>query len=431
MLNIYVLFLITLCIICIMQPKQTKVNVVTPQITKEGFSRKFFSNITPTYFVGMDFTQMTGNAFLMVNLVKKMIPYDIDTVMIKDSIDRYQYLNENRVQFIMSRAHTLHNVIYKTMPGLANISITNVRYVMSLYRISLNILTCSLRIGELGDLIGSGLCVSIGPKYSSDYFFALDLFIIYGITVGKDIIVKNYDVVEAFGHYGVDLDVVFISVSHPDANVGKFIEKKLSRFVEIKKYNDGNIYQISLNEAPFYKEHPYYLKTVLDKRTIQGYYPNLVLNQQDFDPDTEVAVVVGQSLFINTISTRYNILSNTKTPDKAVQQLIYNMKLNLAEINKLEFINEKLDAISMAEFNYPIQTHSGAHEYYFRSGLYTNISNKNCVYIDGKCSEDLLYDYHMVNDFGKTFDQIYNSEKTYIPYSGKYKLKTHNYNPDD
>jgi len=364
-----------------------------------------------------------GNTFEMIQTISKMIPYNINTTMVANSIERYRLLNDNKIQFMMSRGHTLFNVIYKTMPGLTHFDISHIRFVCALYRLPINIISCALKILEFGDLKNSCLTVNIGPKYSGDYFAALDLFLKYDIIVGSDIFLTHYELDELIKHYGVDVDVAIVSLSHPDQPIVELSNKKLSRFVEIKKYNDGDVFHITLEEEPFYKEHPYYLKTILEKDTLFQYYPNMVLYERRLDPDVDEEVVVTESRFINTIGVRYYLLSNEYADPVLISQLLYNMKLNMNIINKLPFVDDDLNSASLADFTLPIEPHYGARDFFTKSGLFTNIKSNKCIFIDGKCDFKQLYEHHLYHDFGPTFDQLYNSDSTNNPYVPKRRTK--------
>jgi TRAP-type uncharacterized transport system substrate-binding protein len=426
-MNAYLVPILIILICAVSSHELFKQEILSKSVNNtivEGFTRKFFQKVMPTYFIGLDYTQLLGNAFFLMKTLDKMIPFNINTTLVKDSIERFELLNNNKIQFILARAHVLHHVLYKTMPGLANISLDNIRFVASLYRLPINVLANSMAITEFGKLKNSKLFVNVGAKYSGDYFAALDLFLAYNIVVDEDVYLTYYELDELVEHYKTDVNVVVYAASHPDPLVVKLTEAKLTRFVEIRRFNDGNIYHISLDEAPFYRDHPYYLKTILMKQTfgdgwqgtLSNYYPNLVLYGQQFDPYIEQPLVVYDSLFVNTIGVRYYLFSNTKTDVLSVSQLLYNMKLNMDEINKFEFIDDKIDSTSMADYTLPLPVHDGAREFYFRSGLFTNLSSKECLMIDGKCTQRQLYEHHLYLYFGKTFDQLFNSEITRNPF---------------
>lgn len=385
----------------------------------EGFTRKFFTQIPLTYFVGMDYSQLLGNDYLLIERIEAMVPYNIDQYLVQNSIDRYRLLNENKIQFILARSHTLHNIIYKTMPGLINLDISHMRFVCTLFTLYLNILSTALTISKFADLKQSGLTVNVGPKYSSDYFIALDLFLAYDLVIDQDIFVTYYDLPDLVAHYGEDVQVVILTQSHPDDHILSLTNKVLSRMVEIKKLNDGNIFHISLDEKDFYQEHPYYGKAIIEKDDLSQYYPNLVLYDMTFDPDIEEPLVVFQSRFINTMSIREHLMSNDQTTALVIAQLLYNMKLNLFAINSLPFVFSKIDLPTFAQFYYPIPVHEGAHDFYTKTGLYTNLSDYSCIMIDGKCTNNQLHEHHLAHNYGLTFNQRFNADITLNPYVPK------------
>ncbi len=415
-MDIYLLLLITVLIICCIY--RDLFFDFSPPLT-EGFTKKFFENITPNYFVGLDYSQLLGNVFEIMQTITLLIPYNINSVLVNDSIDRYRLLNENKIQFIMSRAHTLYNIIYKTMPGLIDFEIQNLRFVCALYRLPINIFSTALDISEFGQLKNSGLTVNVGSKYSGDYFASMDLFLRYDIIVGIDVFLTYYELIDLNEHYGNDVQVIILGLSHPNLQIANLTAQKLTKFVEIHRFNDGNIYHITPSEEFFYKEHPYYIKTLLEKNKLFKYYPDLVLYDQRFDPLIENPIIVTLSHFINTIGVRYYLLSNKFTDSVLIAQLLYNMKLNMNVINKLEFVDDNLNSASLADFPIPIQTHIGAHEFFTKSGLYTTIGDSSCLLIDGKCDYKQLYEHHLYPDFDLTFDQRYNSDTTNNPYISK------------
>ncbi len=379
-----------------------------------GFSRKFFSQVIPNYFFGLDSPDLISTTYNVVKLLSQMIPFRMNTVVIRNSIDSYQLLNDNKIQFMMARNHVLHNVVFKTMPGLADIKIDNIRVVAALYRLPVNIISMALNINELADLKGTGLSINVGQKYSGDYFVALDLLFAYGLIVGEDVFLKYYEWPELLRHYGDDVHVVINAMAHPNVIISGLTNKEVSRVVQIKKYNNGNIFDVTTEEAPFYKEHHYYTKTLLEKPFLRNYYPNLITDPKEFNPELEQPLVTNNlGKYLNTIGIRYYLLSNNKTLSTAVAQLLYNMKINMDEINKFPFIDEKIDSVTLADFKSDelgVLPHSGSRDFFFRSGLYTNINNPACIMIDGRCTMEDLYNHRFLRDFGLTFNEIYNSD---------------------
>lgn len=390
----------------------------------EGFSKRFFHQFTKYYFTGLDYPQLFGNEFYFMNLIDRIVPtYNIVSQLVDDSIMRYDLCAKNKVQFMIARGHTLHNVIYKVMPGLADFDLSNLRFVSSLYRIPITILTICTDINDFSKLRGSKLRVNIGPKYTSDYFASLELLLAYGMTLGVDIIPKYYELYDLEEHYGDDVDVIIMSLSHPNHYTEKFTRKKLTRLIELRQLNDGNIYHISLDEQDFYREYPYYFKTLLEKSDLSKYYPDLILYEGNFNKYIEEPLVTSDSLFVKTIAVRNYLLSNSATDPVLIAELLMKMKNNLDEINNLNFIGDKIDSTTMGDWTLPVPVHDGAHEFFSRSGLFTNIDNPKCIEIDGKCTYELLQRHHLLDDMGPTFNEIYNADITVNPYVQKTKMK--------
>jgi len=374
----------------------------------EPFTRKFFEKIKPTHFVGIDRSQLFGNEFDLIGSISRMMPFNINTLMVDHSLDRYYYLNSNTIQLVLSRSNELFNLLYKLTPAFTIIDHKHIRFICALHKLPVNILSTDINLNEFGELKNSKLTVNVGPKNECDYFVAMDLLQQYKIFADIDVYLTYYDVNELYEHYGTDVQVIIITRSHPDKTITNLINKKLTRFVEILKYNNGNIYHMDLDEEKFYKEYPYYYKIIIEKERLKNYYTNLVLNEDIFRTDVKKPLVATKTRFINSISLKYYLLGNDFIQDNTIYQLLYNMKLNMNIINQYPFIEEALNTASLVDFNLPMQVQQGAWEFYMATGLYTYINNPNCLSINGRCDETQLREHHLDLNFGKTFDELYN-----------------------
>lgn len=380
-MNIYIFAIITssLCILCClcMIYYYRRYSVIN-----EHFTQRFFTSIKPTHYIGIDQSQVSGNERVVIDCINQMLPFNMESLVIDNEMDQYIHLNNNKIQFILSRSNEIYNLLYKMTPKFANINIDNIRFVSTLFDIPLNILTTNMNINEFGDLKNSKLTVNVGPKYSIEYFVAIDLILQYQLIINQDICITYYDTNTLLDHYGLDVHVVLIIRTHPDKTILSLINHKLTKLIEIQKYNDGNIYQLSLREEPFYNSYPYFDKHIIDTSVMKEYYNNLAINQK-----------IKQ--FINTISLKYYLLSNIQTPQASIYQLLHNIKLNIYKLNKYEFVNPKINISRLGDFTMSLPIHPGASQFYYNSGLYTNIHNPNCIMINGRCNEQLLNEHHM------------------------------------
>ena len=133
------------------------------------------------------------------------------------------------------------------------------------------------------------------------------------------------------------------------------------------------------------------------KENLQGYYPNLVINIEVHDSTTSKTY---QNRFINTIKLKYYLLSNAQTDRSVISQLLYNMKLNTNELNRLPFIDAAISTYSLPNFTLPLETHQGASDFYQATGLYTDLSNPACVMINGRCDMRQLTEHHLGGTVG-------------------------------
>uniref|UniRef100_A0A6C0BKY3 TRAP transporter solute receptor TAXI family protein n=1 Tax=viral metagenome TaxID=1070528 RepID=A0A6C0BKY3_9ZZZZ len=375
----------------------------------EPFTRKFFTQYKKTHFIGIDPSQLFGNEFELIQQLKELMPFNLDTLLINRGVNRYQLLNENRIQLTLSRSIETHQLFNRLTKQFETTPSDQIRFVCSLYSLPINILTTNMQLNELDDLRGSKMVVNVGPKDSSDYAIAMDLFLQYQIRINHDICLTYYDDRELLQHYGPEVQVVILSRTHPDPTILNLINTRTTRLVEIIKYNNGNIYRMSLEEEEFYRTHPYYSKSIIEKERLKTYYQNLAINDQIFTTHPKLPVTEYKSRFINTLCLHYHLLSNAQTPEESVYQLLLNLKLNLNLLNQLEFVDEPINSASLTDLRLPIPVHPGAQQFYRSSGLYTNISNPNCVLIDGKCDHRQLREHHLENDYGPTFDQLFNT----------------------
>lgn len=374
----------------------------------EPFTRQFFNQIKPTYFVGIDQPQLYGNEFDLLESIKSIIPFNLDTLLLSNSIDRYVSLNNGNTNFVLSRSNEIYNFMYKLIPDYAKVNIDNIRVVCALYGLPINVITTEMRIDEFSQFKNSKLVINVGPKGGADHLLAMDLLLQYNIIVDDDVYLSYYDVNDLQTHYGNDVQVVIMSRTHPDKTIVNLVNKSLSRLVEIKEYNDGNIYHINYKEKSFYTRHPYYSKIIIEKDRLREYYPNLVINERVFTHDVNQPVESYRSLFINTIGMKYYLLSNQQTHPSTINQLLYHIKLNMNVINLLQFIDESLNTVSLNDITLQIPLHSGAKMFYQSAGLITYINNPNCIMINGRCDEKQLSEHHLDNKLGPTFDQLFN-----------------------
>lgn len=417
---------------------QTKNWFLSKQVI-EPFNRQFFFQPKPTKFFGLTKSQLHGNETEVIDIIKAVIPFKINTVLIERDIDRYHLLNQNRIHFVLSYSNELHYLLnsYKqlpvipmtpssspspssfpspspflspSLPFVGRSDISQIRFVCTLFDIPVNILTTSLNLVEIEDLRGTGLTVNVGPKYSNEYFVAMTLFNEYHLVIDQDVILTYYDHQQLLEHYGNDVYVAFLTKTHPDLTISLLSKRKISKLIEILYYNDGNIYHVTLNEKPFYQRHPYFSKHIISKETLKQYYPYLVLNDHVTRRVSPSELVSNnrnnhgymskyqsyRSYYINTLSLKYYLLSNQQTPDQIVYQMLYFMKLNTNEFNRKEFIEPKINTSTLADYTLSMPLHPGAKEFYYHTGLITNISNPQCIMINGRCDQQQLELHHLV-----------------------------------
>lgn len=396
MLNNYICIIVIIIILCIC----LYLWYIDTFNLKELFTTQFFNKIIPTYHFGIDNLQLSGNDFDFIKMISRFVPYNINTVLVNDSINRYNLLNNNQIHMILSRSHELYGILYKSTPSLEKIKTNNIRFVCALYDIPVNILTTDLDFNDFGDLKNSGVNVNIGPINSSEYLFALDIIYEYQLQVGIDIHLTYYNTEQLYEHYGNDVQVAFITCTHPDHVFSDLSRLKLSRIIEINKFNNGNIYQLSLDEQPFFKAHPYYRKNIIEKQRLRDYYPNLVVNEQIFVNNKNKPIDSYHSQFISCLTLTYYLLCNVNIPPIIISQLLFNLKLNMNHVNDFEFIENKLNTSSFTDFTLNLPIHQGASDFYYSSGLYTKMSNQSCLLINGKCDNKQLYLHHLSDKLG-------------------------------
>lgn len=369
----------------------------------------FFNQIRKTHFIGIDHSQLFGNEFELIQQLKNIVPFNLNSLLIDPSLDRFRHLNNNRIQLILSRSNEIYNLIHQISPVFTTLRRDHLRFVCALYQVPVNLLTTVMGIEEVEQLRRSRLTVNVGPQDSSDYLIAMDLITQYRLVVGDDICLSFYDTNQLLSHYGKDVQVVLVTRTHPDQMVNRLINIQLTRMIEIRKYNDGNIYHVNLDEREFYRAHPYYSKMILEKDRLSQYYPSLVLQDWVTDHKPKQPIDSYQSRFINTIGVTYYLLSNDQTDRDSINQLLYNLRINISSINQLGFIDEAINSASLTNFTMSIPIHPGASDFYFSSGLSTHLSNPNCVFINGRCDHQQLRDHHLEHKFGPTFDAMYNT----------------------
>jgi TRAP-type uncharacterized transport system substrate-binding protein len=357
----------------------------------EMFTRDFFTEIKPTYFMGVDRSQLFVNERDLIQTIGHMIPFDINLLLINNSHDRYRDLNDNHVQFILSRSNELYRFMKQSF-----MKVNNIRFVCSLFDVPISVLSSNIYINELNDLKNSKLTINVGPKNSNDCMIAIEILSHYRLIEHTDIFLSYYDYSELLEHYGRDVDLIFLTRTHPDMLINTLTNHKLTRLIDISKYNDGYIYNISSNEREFYVKCPYFSKHIINKKRLIRYYSHLAMNKNKYLFTYNRNVDNYQSNFINTMSVKYYLLSNVQTPIGSIYQLLYNIKMNLHKINQKPYIDPKIATRDFANFQFKIDTHMGASNFFHDMGIYSYISNYNCLLINGRCNETKLKKHHLL-----------------------------------
>ena len=354
----------------------------------------------------------------------------------------------------------------------------DIRFIACFHDAYITVLTHRIELFEFNFLKNSYRRLNIGKQYSNGYFSALILINYFELTVipdtvsveearlnkSGDIYVSMYDNDELLEHYGskvsgfhgseaellggtaglassLDIndtydkngetkivpdtvepyvDVAIFLGTHPDDIIYRLSEKRLSRFTNLTKINDGNIYHITLEETPFYDKYPYYHKALVRKTDILNNYPKIDLYNfwynnafQTYDDDR-------LNLFVNTLSIKYNLIGNRFIDNTLITQMLMNLSNNLPYINKYDFIADKITTVSFANYELDIPiAHEGSKDFFYRAGLYTNIDNPNCTAIDGRCTYDKLYKAGFLDNNYTPEPKQLSTEAQAIQYAGE------------
>ena len=162
------------------------------------------------------------------------------------------------------------------------------------------------------------MTLNVGPKNSEDHLVAMDLLLNYQLIDGLDIHLTYYNEHDLYLHYGDEVQIAILVRSHPDLIVNNLLNKRLSKLLETRRFNNGNIYHIDLDEETFYKTYPYFSKMNLDKETLKKYYTNLILLEDTTGttPSSSITTTY-RSRFINTLGIKYYLMSNQQTSNEA------------------------------------------------------------------------------------------------------------------
>lgn len=359
----------------------------------EGFTKNFFAYHENTYFMGISRSQMAHNQYTLIQTLIQLSPFRTETKLIVDNLDRYNQLNNNNIQLIMSHTNTIFGLLYQKSP----VKTDNLRFVATLNDVPVNIITHYINIHDFGDLkkLPFKPRINVGAPHSSDYFSAIDILLKYGIDINNDIIITNYVGNEIYDHYGVDIDIIVHIANHPDHLISHLTNKKLSKFVNLNRLNNGNIYEISLEEQSFYANHNYYFKYGIQKNLLSKYYPHSVTYDLQYDEQSHSIIDSHLIESVNTISVKNNLISNSKVNPSYIEQFLYNIYLNLNQINSFPFIESKLSPTSQNDFLLPVPVHDGARNFYLRLGIYKHTDDRACALIDGRCSPEKLKTHHL------------------------------------
>lgn len=316
----------------------------------------------PKVVLGIDKADLLTNTHDLVTRLQYMVPYRLELQTADSTADLYSRLDKGEFDMIVSRTHTLAE------EGLTT---SQFRIVCNLIEIPVNILTTNQKMTSLNDLRGTATKINVGLPKSSEDRVMTDLLTYYGLVIGRDVVLTHYTGNELLDHYGKDLTIVVVNATHPNDLIKRLSAKALTKFVELSEVNEGQRYYVSLNEEPFYKRYPFYHKSLIDKTLIVDYYPHMNLYNNRLDPyiDDQIAEFNNISTYINSLSVNSYIVANTRVDNKTIGLLVYNLYLNLAKLNNLEYIQPKMSMTSLANIRINIPIHDGALDVYRRSDL--------------------------------------------------------------
>lgn len=383
-------FVIIFCIIIILIASYTH-----SQTYNEHFSQQFFQVRKHPIYIGIDNTQIMSNDITLINTIEKFTLVPLNTVYITHTLDKYPLLNNNQIQFVLAKGNDIYNLTHKISDKYEQIPYSNIRFVCALHSIPISILTTQMYIAEFSQLKNSKLRVNVGTYNSSTHLLTIDLINQYQLTVDQDIFLTYYDNTELYQQYGKTVDVAIIVDTHPSTLINTLTNLIKSKLIEIKEYNDGDIYHITLKEKPFYDEYPYYQKYIVDKDRLMTYYTKLAINEDNLEYQSHKSNSY-RSKFINTVCVKYYLMTNTSVTSKVISQLLYDLKLHLNEINNLKFIEDKLNTSSLNDYSLSIDYHDGARLFFTNAGLVTNINEVSCIMINGRCDYQQLHDHHLL-----------------------------------
>jgi TRAP-type uncharacterized transport system substrate-binding protein len=358
---------------------------------REHFTRRFFRPPIPTVKIHLMDSTKNSSERQLTQLLSQMVPYNLIISDNQNVASGLSQLNSNSIQFQLIPSHMLMGMLQKTMSSLAEIPHQNLRSVASLYSLPVTFLTSSTVMSEFGDLRGSKLRINVGPKGSPEHTILMDLLIEYQLSIGDDVVLShiayNDNDTDNLVRYFEDessttngIDVVMMIVSHPNAILNRLSNLRPTRLISLDKLGvNSTFFKPKGQLIPMYQSISY------DKRDLAEYYPNLNLDERKLGGFPE-PVVGAQSQFISTIGIQMYLISNRLVSTQSVAQLLYNLKYNLDEVNRLRFIDPKMTSATLADLTLPIPLHLGTQSMLRKSGLITNISNPACPLINGKCT---------------------------------------------
>lgn len=446
----------------------------------EPFTRKFFQQKAKNYTLALE--NIKSNNYDFSIKLSKYTPFIMEIIQIVNNKEKYESLNNNDIQFIFSDTNTVYRMFNEglsqktireriqkrtgttdtTVYNPSVIKYPNIRFVCAFYDTYITAVTFSLQTFEFQHLKESYLRVNIGEKNTNIYFTSLILLEYYGLRIIKDgvspeeakkkdlgdIYISYYSNADLIDHYGsaipgftsmlnaedIDdksplepdsippyVDVALLMTTHPDETVYKLTNKRLSRFMNFSRLNNGDITTITTDEIPFYNEYPFYHKAQISKTLMLNYYPKVDMfdfvyldGYKTYDSDR-------LNLFVNTIALKYNLLSNDKTDPTLITSMLIDFSNHLPYLNKGDYIWDKLTTNDMDNYTLDVpQVHNGARNFFYKAGLYTTIDNENCRYIDGKCTLDKLYNKgFLIEDIQPPPEEISTAEQI-IAWGGLY-----------
>jgi len=309
--------------------------------------------------------------FLFENILKNIFIEKLNILYKKTHIEQIKEVNNNKYHFSIVSSPLMFHLANEYGDQISTINFVTTISFEYLFLIS----TKSTGINKLSDIKNTR--IGIGKKNMESYFIANDMFENMGWQRDQ-LDLYDYNVKDSFKKLlNNEIDCFFFTDFYPSGILNKYILNDFESQIVLIPFK-------GINNELFQLRHRYMDNITIDLNKLPSNYLPKKLGERNYTMYNPGFITYKYPKFI---------ICNKFLDQKISYQIVESISRNLDIINSSEYVKENpqnyLNFSRMA-FNFNnIPTHPGARIFYTSKSVFTQLSNKECIYYVGnlKCTD--------------------------------------------